>query len=219
MRVIHSMATAGAIAVATIALCAAPRVARAAGSDAPPPPMAPADAGSPPGPMGHGAGGGGWMRCARMRHGWMGRRWMGRGAGTEVIIIRRPGGSWGGRRHGPHAWMMMARVLGLSPAQRESARRIWRREHAGIGKLRGQMRANERRLHSSTPDAPGHAALVGEVSRENGALFSQLVLARENLRANLYALLTPAQKAKLAKVKARFEAARACGAPPGARRR
>ena len=207
---------AGVIAVAVIALgIAAPRAARASVDGAAPPPSA-GDGAAPSG--GTADGHRPWMRGAWMPGPWMqgpGMKgpWM-RGPGndrgaTEWIIIRRPLGPQAGRWHRPPPWRWMARRLRFTAAQRQSAMTIWRDEHGTLRRLHEQMRANEAQLRATNPDAPNYASVLAHVSQANGALFSQLVMRRGEMREKFFGLLTPSQKAMLARWKARRGAAAA----------
>lgn len=100
------------------------------------------------------------------------------------------------------------RAVDLGAAQRESVRAILREGHADLRELHAKMRSNGRRLRESLPGDPNHAALVATLSRENGGLFARSIVEREAMRARFYAVLTPAQKAKLAQFQARMAAAR-----------
>ncbi len=212
---------AGVIAVAVIALgIAAPRAARAAVDGAAPPPSA-GDGAAPSG--GTADGHRPWMRGAWMPGPWMqgpgmqgpGMQgpWMrgpvnDRGA-TEWIVIRRPLGPQAGRWHRPPPWRWMARRLRFTAAQRQSAMTIWRDEHGTLRRLHEQMRANEAQLRATNPDAPNYASVLAHVSQANGALFSQLVMRRGEMREKFFGLLTPSQKAMLARWKAQRGAAAA----------
>ncbi|HVC01023.1 MAG TPA: Spy/CpxP family protein refolding chaperone [Steroidobacteraceae bacterium] len=188
--------TVGLIATTAIALAAAPAVARAAAGPAATASAVPAAAAA--GPAGCGA-------CAPAGGQWGGRarhsRW------------RRPHRSRGGE-HRPGPWFLM-RALDLGAVQRQSVRAIFRDGHAGLRELHAKMRSNERRLRESLPGDPNHAALVATLSRENGALFARSIVEREAMRAKFYAVLTPAQKAKLAQFKAGKAAARMRGCGGG----
>jgi Spy/CpxP family protein refolding chaperone len=209
---------AGVIAVAALALgVAAPRAARASVDGAAPPPPA-RDGARPSGgtPTGHGPWmpgpwmPGPWMQGPGMRGPGMHGPWNDRGA-TEWIVIRRPLGPEAGGWHRPRPWRWLARTLRFTAAQRKSARAIWRAEHGSLRRLHEQMRANEAQLRATNPDAPNYASVLAHVSQANGALFAQLVMRRGEMREKFFGLLTPGQKAMLARWKARRDAAAGCG--------
>ncbi|MDE2294799.1 MAG: Spy/CpxP family protein refolding chaperone [Gammaproteobacteria bacterium] len=198
---------AGVVALAAVALgSAGPRNARAATESAVTP--APATGGGPPA-QGRPNGPGPWMPGPWMQGPWRRGRWDARGA-TEWIVIQRPLGPEAGRRHRPRPWVRIARGLQLTATQRESARAIWRDGRDAQRRIHRQMRANAAQLRAANPDAPTYAQLLAHVSRANGALFSQGVMLRGETRAKFYRLLTPGQKATLARWNARREAMRRC---------
>jgi len=94
----------------------------------------------------------------------------------------------------------------LTAAQQQAVHSIITAAHAGFRGLHEQMRANSAKLRDITPDDPNYAAIVADVSRANGALFTQAIAKQADLRAQMYALLTPAQKKRLAALKARMQA-------------
>ena len=206
---------AGVIAVAAIALgIAAPRAARAGVDGAAPPPSAsdaaPQSGGTPAGP-------GPWMPGPWMHGPGMHGPRDDRGA-TEWIVIRRPLGPAAGRWHRPPPWRWIARKLRLTAAQRGSAQAIRRAGHESLRRLHEQMRANEAQLRATNPDAPNYASVLAHVSQANGALFAQQVMRRGEMREKFFRLLTPEQKAMLARWKARRAAAGRCdGAGRGGR--
>ncbi|MDE2304983.1 MAG: Spy/CpxP family protein refolding chaperone [Gammaproteobacteria bacterium] len=127
-------------------------------------------------------------------------------------------GPWG---HGPHGWMhrhggfmggpgFWMHALDLTGAQRQSVQAILESARVDFRDLHEKMRADAGKLRASNPDDPGHAALVATVSREDGELFARMVTTREEVRGKLYALLTPAQKAALAKMRGRMQQGRGC---------
>ncbi len=206
---------AGVIAVAAIALgIAAPRAARAAVDGAAPPPSASDVA---PQSGGTAAGPGPWMPGPWMHGPGMHGPRDDRGA-TEWIVIRRPLGPAAGRWHRPPPWRWIARKLRLTAAQRGSAQAIRRAGHESLRRLHEQMRANEAQLRATNPDAPNYASVLAHVSQANGALFAQQVMRRGEMREKFFRLLTPEQKAMLARWKARrAEAGRCDGAGRGGR--
>ena len=68
------------------------------------------------------------------------------------------------------------------------------------------MRANSLELKQIKPDDPNYANVVAQVSQSNGALHSQMITQQANLRAQLYGVLTNAQKTLLAQLEAQWKA-------------
>ncbi|NNM62879.1 MAG: hypothetical protein HKM03_11975 [Steroidobacteraceae bacterium] len=190
MKTTRMSLTAGLLASAAIALCGAAQASQ----------VAPAGASQP-------APAGGCACAPGAMHRWAGggpRRW-----GGPPRWGHPPRWGWRGRP-GPRMWM---RVLHLSASQRHAARGVLRQAHRQLRALHVRMRANSRQLQHMMPDDPHYAAQVASISRENGALLSRSIERRAAARSRLYALLTPVQKARLAKMKARMAAARGRACP------
>ena len=121
-------------------------------------------------------------------------------------------GWWHGpRHHGWHGWHRPGpgrglHALNLNGSQRQSVHEILQGARAGMRDLHEQMHSNMMKLAQSAPDAPDHAALVGQISRVDAALFGQMIVKREDVRAKIYALLNPDQKKQLAEMRAKMAA-------------
>jgi Spy/CpxP family protein refolding chaperone len=118
---------------------------------------------------------------------------------------------WGGHG-GPRAWgpAHLYRKLGLTAEQEASVQSIMQAARPGFESLHQQMRANDGKLRATTPDDPNYASIASEVGQTRGTLTTQLAAQEADLRAKLYAVLTPAQKTQLATL----EAQRHGGPPP-----
>jgi periplasmic protein CpxP/Spy len=67
-----------------------------------------------------------------------------------------------------------------------------------------QMRANHLKLTQTKPDDPNYGNVVAEVAQSNAALASQRTSHMAELRTQMYAVLTPAQKTQLAALEAQW---------------
>ena len=101
---------------------------------------------------------------------------------------------------GPAHWFHQ---LTLTDVQKQSADALVAAAAADLKGLHEQLRANRGRLHGVTPDDPGYAAVLAEVSQSDGNLHTQLEIQEGNLYSQLYGLLSPAQKAQLAALQAK----------------
>jgi Spy/CpxP family protein refolding chaperone len=123
-------------------------------------------------------------------------------AGTETARLGPAG-------HGPWGPERVFEKLGLTPAQEQSVQGILAAQRPALKNLHEQIRANLQKLHQLSPDDPNYAATATQVSQATGALTTQAIAAGSDLRAQLFAVLDPGQKAKLlameAKMRARFE--------------
>jgi Spy/CpxP family protein refolding chaperone len=68
-----------------------------------------------------------------------------------------------------------------------------------------QMRANHLKMMQTKPDDPNYGNVVAEVAQSNATLASQRTSQGAELRAQMYAVLTPAQKTQLAALEAQRE--------------
>ena len=98
----------------------------------------------------------------------------------------------------------MFHMLELSDQQRQSMRSIMETAGPDMKSLHQQMRANAEKLHRITPDDKNYASVLAQVSGDNGKLTTQMIAKKADLRAKLYAVLTPEQKTKLAAMKAKW---------------
>jgi Spy/CpxP family protein refolding chaperone len=119
-----------------------------------------------------------------------------------------PHGGWG--HH--HGWgpMRMFHQLGLTDDQKASMKTILTGAAPAMKSLHEQIRANMQQLHATTPDSPNYASVVASASQTAGTLEAQKLTQEANLYAQLYAVLTPAQKTQLAARQAQW----ASHAPP-----
>jgi len=88
--------------------------------------------------------------------------------------------------------------LGLSSQQRHSVRALLDQARPGFAQLRGQMQAGAELLARTAPDDPAYPSVVASVSQSAGNLAAQFVRQASALRAQLHAVLTPEQRARLA---------------------
>jgi Spy/CpxP family protein refolding chaperone len=112
-----------------------------------------------------------------------------------------PGGA--GHEWGP---MHIYSQLGLSTTQKADIHTILAAAAPAMKTLHEQARANEAKLRQTSPDDPGYASVSAEVSQTHGSLASQIVAKRADVRAQIYALLTPAQKTQLTALEAKWQA-------------
>lgn len=110
---------------------------------------------------------------------------------------------------GPHQGFGPAhlfRQLGLSDAQNQSLHELLTTAAPALKNLHSEVHANVQKLRALTPDDPNYAAVAAEVSQANGSLTTQISTQEANLYAQMYALLTPAQKVQLADLTAKMAA-------------
>jgi protein CpxP len=120
-------------------------------------------------------------------------------AGTPSF--RTHGGPHGGDPHefGPEH---IFGKLGLTAEQQASIKSLMAAARPQMKSFHDQMQANHLKLMQTKPDDPNYGSVVAEVAQGNAALASQRTTQGAELRTQMYAVLTPAQKAQLATLEA-----------------
>jgi protein CpxP len=119
----------------------------------------------------------------------------------------RHGGPRGGMRGhagammgmpGPRMLERMTSELGLTADQQQRLKAIQQSALPGMQKLREELRGNAERLRKVQPDDPSYAAVVAEGSKRTGELTARMVQDAAELRAQVWRVLTPEQRVKMA---------------------
>jgi protein CpxP len=133
---------------------------------------------------------------------------------------------------GPHGWHHhgaghLYSKLNLSAEQQASIKTIMANAGPQLQSVHQEMRANSLKLSQTQPTDANYASVVAQVTQANGSLHSQMITQREAVRAQIFQVLTPAQRTQLAALKAQMQAqmqarmqagraARGAAAPPAA---
>ena len=104
--------------------------------------------------------------------------------------------------HGPRGPEHLFSKLGLTAEQQASIKSILTAARPQSKSLHDQMQANRAKLIQTKPDDPNYANVVAEVAQANAGLASRRTTQHAELRAQTYAVLTPAQKTQLATLEA-----------------
>jgi periplasmic protein CpxP/Spy len=127
-------------------------------------------------------------------------------ADTAATIA--PAGDNGGwhhhHRHGHGHWMMSK--LNLTDAQKAQVKSIMTAAGPQMKSIHQQMRANSMKLSQMAPNDASYPATVAEVSQANASLHAQMITQREQVRASVFKVLTPAQQQQLATMKVEMQA-------------
>jgi protein CpxP len=114
---------------------------------------------------------------------------------------------------GPHGWGHgpggdgpghLFSKLGLNAEQQASIKAIMTAAKPQMKSMHDQMRANHLKLMQTKPDDPNYGNLVAEVAQSNAALASQRTTRAAELRTQMYAVLTPAQRTQLTALEAQW---------------
>lgn len=100
---------------------------------------------------------------------------------------------------------MMFRGLDLTDAQKEQMKSIRDANSDSVKSLRDQMKANKKQLETLSASGNFNESQVQAIAQQQGALHSQMIVNRERIKAQMFAILTPEQKSKLAEMKANRE--------------
>ena len=96
--------------------------------------------------------------------------------------------------------------LNLTAEQQASIKAIMTAAKPQMQSMHAQMKANHLKMLQTTPDDPDYASVVAEVAQTNATLASQRTTHMSEIKAQIYALLTPAQKTQLATLEAQWAA-------------
>jgi Spy/CpxP family protein refolding chaperone len=109
---------------------------------------------------------------------------------------------------GHHGWGpgRLYAKLNLTAEQQAAIKAIYTAARPQMQSLHATMKANHLKLTQTTPDDPNYATVVAEVAQSNAALASQRTTQDSEIKAQIYALLTPAQKTQLTTLEAEWAA-------------
>jgi periplasmic protein CpxP/Spy len=129
-----------------------------------------------------------------------------------TVAMAAPVGQDAGMHHGRpghgHGHDMAFRKLDLTDAQRASIKQIM---HASFAQNKTQwtaLRQQRSAFESMTPDQVGYQAAAARLAQAEGDATRARVQQKATVRAQIYALLTPTQKAKMATMNTERQARR-----------
>lgn len=135
--------------------------------------------------------------------------------GSSVALAAPDGGhAHGGSHHGwsghrGHGQMMMLHKLNLSDAQKASVNQIISSSRTQNKTQWQALRQQRSAFESMTPNQGGYQSAAASLAQAEGQATQARVQQRANLRAQIYAVLTPQQQAQAATYKAQAQARRA----------
>jgi protein CpxP len=116
--------------------------------------------------------------------------------GGVFAIAQRAGhkGFAGRGTRGEQAAMMMLRRLDLTDQQQAQVKQILEDNKGAVEPIREQLKAN----HEKLADMKGtfDEAQVSQIAKSQGDLTAQLIVVRQKVRSQIFAILTDEQKAK-----------------------
>jgi periplasmic protein CpxP/Spy len=127
---------------------------------------------------------------------------------------------------GPHAWHQgpghLYAQLNLTAEQKAQIKTIMSGAGPQMKSIHQQMRSNSLKLRQTQPNDPNYPNVVAEVSQADASLHSQMITMHEDVRAQVFKILTPAQQTQLAALEAQMQSRghgfgpHGAGAPPAA---
>ncbi len=129
----------------------------------------------------------------------------------------KDGHKFGGRHHGGPA--MMLRGLDLTDEQKAKVKEIMETSRTSVEPLMTQLRDGHKKIAELGTDGKFDQATVEAAANEQAAVMAKLIVEKEKVKAQVFALLTDEQKAKAAEKRAkfgeRFKEGRPFGGKPG----
>lgn len=119
--------------------------------------------------------------------------------GCANIATANPVGGEGGRH-----MQRMADDLNLSAQQRQQFKQIHTDSRTAGQSIHEAMKKNRDALRMLDPGAKDYSAQVARLADEKAELVKQMVIHHSEVRAQIYAILTPAQRTKAAEMKTNF---------------
>lgn len=111
--------------------------------------------------------------------------------------------SWGRRGGHQRGAGMAFRSLGLTEDQKAKLKELRAASRTNIKPVREAMKANREKMRTLTANGAFDEGQVTALANERAGLQAKLIVERQRMRSQLFAILTDEQKAKLAEMKAK----------------
>lgn len=98
----------------------------------------------------------------------------------------------------------IARHLELTEEQKAEVKKIAQAERTVMQPIHEQMQKNRAALQEATKDGQFNETQVTQLAQEQGQLMAQMIVSRERVKSQVYSILTPEQREKLAAVEDRM---------------
>lgn len=92
------------------------------------------------------------------------------------------------------------RGLDLTDEQKSKVKELRDAHQQAVAPLHEAMKANREKLSAATANGAFDEAAVTAIANEHGSIAAQMMVAREKMKSQVYALLTDEQKAKFAEM-------------------
>jgi protein CpxP len=115
------------------------------------------------------------------------------------------GRGFGGRGFGGGGFMRMAEKLNLSDEQKTQVKTIMEDSQTRIKPLMEAMRENHKQAQNLGTDGVFNEEQVNQIAGSQSETMKQLFIEKEKTKAQIFAVLTPEQRAEAAKMKDQFK--------------
>jgi periplasmic protein CpxP/Spy len=112
---------------------------------------------------------------------------------------KRGFGKHGGKHRGGHEFFL--RGLDLTDEQKTQIKQIMEASKEKNKAVREQLRANHQKLDEITANGAFDEAQVTAIANQQGALSAQMIVEKERVKSQIFAILSDEQKAKAAQMK------------------
>ncbi len=107
-----------------------------------------------------------------------------------------------GRHHGRFGlWKMIGRKLNLTDAQRNQIKTIVSEERPKMKPLFQQLKAGREQLEALMKSGPFDEAKVRSIAKGQADTIADMIVARQRMKSQIWAVLTPEQRAKAEKLR------------------
>ncbi len=125
------------------------------------------------------------------------------GLGTALSLgMATTAGAFPGKSCGQQQrYERMADRLDMNDEQRQQLKQIHRQARPQMLELKDAMQDNREALRKLDPQSPQFDTQVAELAKQQGELVTQKIIQRNQLRAKVFAILTPEQREMAKKMK------------------
>lgn len=124
----------------------------------------------------------------------------------SIFVIAQKAGKMGGHGFGRGPGFGMAfRGLDLTNEQKAKVKEIMEASKANIQPLMQQMHDNHAKIARLGVDGKFDQAQVETLANQQGSITSQMIVEKEKVKAQVFAILTDEQKAKAAEMRTKFQ--------------
>jgi periplasmic protein CpxP/Spy len=127
-------------------------------------------------------------------------------AAGAIFVVAQKARHGGGHEFGRGRGMgMFLRGLDLTDDQKAKVKEIMTASHAAVEPTMASVKEVHQKMTAATAGGAFDQAQVEAIANEQAGLMAKMMVEREKAKSQIFALLTDAQKAKAAEMRAKFE--------------